>query len=106
MSEIGLWSLIIGLGITTYLIRFSFLGMLSGRQLPNSMMRALSFVPVTVLPALVAPMILMDEGRFIADPPRIVAALVGLAIGAMLRHVFAAIAAAMITFAVLRAAGL
>ncbi|MEM6971847.1 MAG: AzlD domain-containing protein [Pseudomonadota bacterium] len=106
MSDIELWTVIIGLGVVTYLIRFSFLGLLAGRALPPLVMRALAFVPVTVLPALVAPMILINDGQLSADPARIVAGLTGLVTGAAFRNVFAAILAAMVSYALMRAGGL
>jgi branched-subunit amino acid transport protein len=106
MTTLETWILILGLGAITYLIRFSFLGLLAGRRLPRLVTEALGFVPVTVLPALVAPMIFLEDGAFSADPKRVVAAATGLALGAALRHVVAAIAGAMGCFAALSALGL
>ncbi|MEM6489835.1 MAG: AzlD domain-containing protein [Pseudomonadota bacterium] len=106
VSDTGIWVLIVGLGLVTYAIRLSFLGLLAGRTLPPLLMEALSFVPVTVLPALVAPMVLWVDGSFATDTPRMAGALVGLVVGAWVRHVFAAIAGAMATFATLSALGL
>lgn len=105
MSDLSIAILIAGLGLATYLIRFSFLGLLAGRRLPPVVMEALSFVPVTVLPALVAPLVLFEDGILTADPARIVGACVGLVLGALLRNVFAAIIGAMASFAALTALG-
>jgi branched-subunit amino acid transport protein len=102
-----IWTVIAGLGVVTYLIRFSFIGLLAGRRLPAGLARALGFVPVAVLPALIAPMVLsIGEGAFGADPQRIVTAIVALAAGATTRNVLAAIVAGMMAFLVLGAAGL
>lgn len=106
MSDLSIVILVAGLGAATYLIRFSFLGLLAGRRLPEVVMEALSFVPVTVLPALVAPMVLFEDGVLTAEPARIAGACVGLALGALLRNVLAAIIGAMATFAVFTALAL
>lgn len=106
MSDLAVWSLIAGLGLATYLIRFSFIGILAGRKLPPLVLEALSYVPVTVLPAIVAPMVLYEDGVFTADPKRVIAALAGLALGAGLRNIFAAIAGAILTYVALNALGL
>ncbi|MGF1502806.1 MAG: AzlD domain-containing protein [Paracoccaceae bacterium] len=77
-----IWGVILGLGVATFLIRFSFLGFLGGRTLPEGLVRALSFVPVTVIPALVVPMIARaPDGSLAADPPRIAAGIAALAAG-------------------------
>lgn len=98
MSGAYVWTVIAGLGIATFLIRFSFIGFLAGRRLPPVVMEALSFVPVTVLPAIIAPMVLMQEGALTADPQRIAAAAVALAIGAAARNMLAAILGGMAVF--------
>ena len=53
----GTWAVIWGLGIGTFLIRFSFLGMIGDRALPDWAMKLLRYVPVAVLPGLVAPLV-------------------------------------------------
>ncbi len=76
------WLVTVLLGIGTYLIRFSFLGLLGGRQLPDWLLVHLRYVGVAVLPALVTPMILWPAaaaGQF--DPLRMVAALAALVAG-------------------------
>jgi branched-subunit amino acid transport protein len=57
-SLLGLWFIILALGLGTYLIRFSFLGLFGGRQLPDWLIRHLKYAPMAVLPALVAPLVL------------------------------------------------
>ncbi len=76
------WLVTLVLGVGTYLIRFSFLGLLGGRQLPDWLLTHLRYVGVAVLPALVTPMILWPAsqgGEF--DPLRMLAALAALAAG-------------------------
>jgi len=77
-----IWLVIVGLGITTYLIRFSFLGLLGGRPVSERVRRVLGFVPATVLPALIAPMVLSDgAGGFAVDPATGAAAAAALVAG-------------------------
>ena len=61
MSAAGVWWLIAALGVGTYAIRFSFLGLLGERRLPDWAARMLRYTPVAVLPGIVAPA-LIDGG--------------------------------------------
>ena len=106
MDDAQIWLLVAGLAAATWAIRFSFIGLLAGRTLPPLLLEALSYVPVTVLPALIAPMVLIEDGVLTADPVRIAAASMGLALGIGFRNIFAAIAGAMLTFVGLSALGL
>lgn len=92
------WAIIIGLAAITFLIRWSFLGLLAGRQLPGWATEALGFVPVTVLPALVAPMLLLaPEGGF-AAPERWLAGAAALAVGLGTRSFFAGFVAGLAAY--------
>jgi len=76
------WIVTLLLGLGTYLIRFSFLGLLGGRTLPGWLLTHLRYVGVAIMPALVTPMILWPaatSGQF--DPVRLAAALIALAAG-------------------------
>ncbi|MDZ4135233.1 MAG: AzlD domain-containing protein [Paracoccaceae bacterium] len=76
------WFITAVLGVGTYLIRFSFLGLLGGRVLPDWLLTHLRYVGVGVLPALVTPMVLWPAataGAF--DPLRLIAALIAIAAG-------------------------
>ncbi|HUF87483.1 MAG TPA: AzlD domain-containing protein [Thermohalobaculum sp.] len=107
MSDAAIWTVIGLLGLLTYLIRFSFLGLLAGRRLPGWAAEALGFVPVAVLPALVAPMVAFaPEGGGWADAHRPLAALITLGVGMATRNLLAAITAGMGAFWALRALGL
>ncbi|MES9905247.1 MAG: AzlD domain-containing protein [Sedimenticola sp.] len=61
IDTLTLWLTIAGLGMATFLIRFSFLGLVKGGRLPHYIIRLLRYVPVTVLPALIAPMIVYPK---------------------------------------------
>ena len=54
-----IWTLILALGIGTFVLRLSFLGLLGGRTLPDWAMRVLRYTPVAVLPGLMAPLVLL-----------------------------------------------
>ena len=80
ISDSTFWLVTLVLGLGTYLIRFSFLGLLGGRELPDWLLVHLRYVGVAVLPALVTPIILWPAaagGQF--DPLRMIAALAALA---------------------------
>lgn len=90
MSEA--WVVILCLGAATFAVRFSFLGLVGGRALPDWAMRLLRYVPVAVLPALVAPLTVWPAATGgNPDPARLTAALVALGIGAATRSVLGAI---------------
>lgn len=92
MSEIYIWTIIIVLGIGTYLIRFSFLGLIGGKDLPEWVLRHLRYTAVAVLPGLVAPLVLWPAAtNGEVDPARLSAALVTFGVGLLTRNVIAAI---------------
>jgi branched-subunit amino acid transport protein len=94
----AVWTVILVLGAGTYLLRLSLLGTLGGRDLPPLALRLLKYTPVAVLPALVAPLVVWPAATGGApDAPRMLAALVALAVGAWARSVLGAIAAGMAT---------
>lgn len=87
-----LWIVIVALAVGTFLIRFSFLGLIGTRPLPEWVLRHLRYTAVSVIPALVAPLVLWPQatgGQ--PDPARMLAALVTLGAGIATRNVFAAI---------------
>ena len=92
------WIVIWGLGIGTFLIRWSFLGTLGDRDLPDWVMRMLRYTPVAVLPALVAPLVVWPAatgGQ--PDPARMAAATVTVAVGLWTKNMIGAIGAGAVT---------
>ena len=61
ISQQLFWTVTILLGIGTFLIRFSFLGILGDRGMPDWVMAHLRYTAVAVFPALVTPMVLWPE---------------------------------------------
>lgn len=99
-----IWLIIAVLGAVTFLIRFSFLGLIGDRQLPDWLLRHLRYTPVAILPALVTPEILWPEatgGQISA--PHLLAAAVALAIGYWRSNAALAAGAGMAVFLILRA---
>lgn len=100
------WPIILGLGLTTYLIRFSFLGLLGGRRPAPMAETLLRYVPTAVIPALIAPMVMFPAATGgETDPARVLAAGAAFAVGAAARSVPGAIIAGMATLWGLQAIG-
>jgi branched-subunit amino acid transport protein len=86
------WFVIVGLGIGTFLIRYSFLGLLGNRELPEWFLRHLRYVGVAVLPGLIAPLILWPEATGgTPDLARIVATIAAVTFGIWQRSVIGAV---------------
>jgi len=89
-----LWYVIAALAAGSFMLRFTFLGLVGDRPLPEWLLRHLRYTAVAVLPALIAPMIIWPAatgGSF--DLPRGLAALVTLAAGLWLRNILISITA-------------
>ena len=98
-TDAEIWWIIAILAIGTYLIRFSFLGLIGDRALHPFVLRLLRFTPVAVLPGMVAPLVIWPAATDGAgDPVRIVAALVALAVAWWRKEVLWGVAAGMTTF--------
>ncbi len=94
MSETArIWLVIIVLGIGTFLIRYSFIGLVGGKALPAWATRLLRYVPVAVMPAIIAPLVVWPQATGgTPDPARLIAAVAALVIAATSRNVLYAIA--------------
>ncbi|MDZ4095999.1 MAG: AzlD domain-containing protein [Paracoccaceae bacterium] len=93
-DPVKLWTVIVVLGIGTFLIRFSFLGLIGNRALPEWALRLLRYTPMAVIPGLVAPAVLWPAATGgETDPARLAAALATVAVGFAFRNVLVAILA-------------
>ena len=63
MGSIALWLTFLGIGVITYAIRLSFILLLGKMAMPSFLMRALRFVPVAVLSAIILPALFLDGSR-------------------------------------------
>lgn len=87
MNTVETWVVIILLGLGTFVLRFSFLGMIGGRPMPEWVLRHLRYTPVAVLPALVAPAVVWPAATGgETDPARLLAALATVAVGLATRN--------------------
>ncbi len=97
-STAEIWLIIVVMGIGTFLIRFSFLGLIGDRAMPAFVLRLLRYTPVAVLPGMVAPLVLWPAatgGQL--DPVRLIAAIATVLIGIWTRNVLWAILGGAIT---------
>lgn len=92
IDKTALWTVIIGLGLGSFFLRFVFTGLVGNKQMPAWLLRHLRYTAVAILPALVAPQVLWPsgtDGQF--DLPRVTAAVVTLGVGLASKNVLAAI---------------
>ncbi len=102
-SGAEIWLIIVSLGVATYAIRFSFLGLIGNRELPDWLLRHLRYTPVAILPALVTPGVLWPEGSDGSlSLPHIVSALVAVAVGYWRKNAVLAAVAGVLAFVALR----
>ncbi len=88
----AIWLIILALGIGTFFLRYSFLGLVGNRPLPEWALRYLRYTAVAVLPGLVAPLVLWPAATGGSpDPARLIAAGATLAVGVITRNTLAAI---------------
>ena len=92
MSDAEIWTIITLVAIGTFLIRFSFIGLIGDRELPPWVLRHLRYTPVAVIPGLVAPLVLWPEATGgTPDIPRLIAAAVTVILGIMFKNLLLAI---------------
>ena len=93
-SAAEVWTVILVLGVGTFLIRFSFLGMIGARSVAPWVARLLRYTPVAVLPGLVAPLVLWPAATGgEPDAARLAAAAATVLVGLVTRNVLWAIGA-------------
>lgn len=92
-----LWLTIFVVGLLTYAQRLSLLAFWQRLALPPALQRALRFVPVSVLVALVVPDLFLAEGRLFVSPAntRLLAGLVAAVVALRTRNVLLTIAVGM-----------
>lgn len=95
-----IWLAMIGLGILTFLTRFSFIALLERWQAPLIVQRALRFVPIAVLTAIIIPELVMHDNQLDLRPdsPRLLAGLVAILVAWKTGNVLITIVAGMLIF--------
>lgn len=97
-TDQALWISIIGLAAGSYAMRFAFLGVVGGRELPEWLLRLLRYSAVSILPALVTPLVLWpaaNDGN--PEPTRLAAAAVTFAVAYWRKNVLWGILAGGVT---------
>ena len=105
IGKVELWGIIAAIGVGTFLIRFSFLGIIGSRAMPEWVLRLLRYTPVAVIPGLVAPLVIWPGATGgNTDPARLIAAAVAVALGIWSKNVLAAMAGGAATLILLQLA--
>lgn len=99
-----IWALILAIGVVTFLIRLSFIGLFGYLdEIPPQVERGLRFVPAAVLAALVAPsFVTLDPGAGGVAVDKLAAGLVAAGVAWRTENVFLTIGAGMATLWVVR----
>jgi len=93
-----LWTVIVALGLGTFFLRYSFLGLIGDRPLPPMVLKVLRYTPVAVIPGLIAPAVLWPAATGgETDPARLAAAVVTVLTGVVTRNLLLAILAGVST---------
>ena len=100
-SSAQIWTIIIIMGIGTYLIRFSFLGLIGDRKMPDWVLRHLRYTPVAILPGIVAPLVMWPNGGD-PDPIWMIAAIVTLSVSWWRKQMLWGAFAGTVTFGLLQ----
>ncbi|GGH94811.1 branched-chain amino acid transport [Pseudomonas fluvialis] len=98
------WLLILGMLLITFTTRYSLFAW-SHLQFPEGLRRALHYVPIAVLSAIVVPGMLLPDGQhwaLRADNAYLLAGLASILVAAVTRHLLATIASGLLLFFVLR----
>ncbi len=104
ISSLTIWSVIVGMAVLNFAVRFVPLAVVSRIDLPRPVMRWLSFVPISVMGALVASEVLRPGGTW-ANPltsPSLIAAIITAAVFRFTRSFLGATVAGMASFVVLQ----
>ena len=100
-SNAEIWFTILTLGAGTFLLRYSFLGAIGSRPMPEWFLRMLRYTAVAVLPALAAPLVVWPAATHgQTDPVRLAAAAATLIAGFATRNTLAAILAGAATLVI------
>ena len=99
-----IWIVMFILGALTFLTRLSFIGLFHRWQTPDLVKRALRYVPVAALMAIIVPELLMSDGVLNLNPlnPRLLAGLAAIVVAVRTRDVTWTIVVGMLVFWLLR----
>ena len=97
---INIWLVMISLGVLTFLMRLSFIALQDRWTPPALFRRALHYVPVAVLTAILVPELVMHDGTLAMTPlnPRLVAGLVAIFVAWRWKNTVLTILTGMVVF--------
>jgi branched-subunit amino acid transport protein len=95
----SVWLAIIGVSLSTFLLRASFILFADPHRFPHRFRQALTFVPPAVLAAIVVPGLLFHAGAIdlTTANPRWIAGAIAILVGARARNAMAAIGSGMVS---------
>ena len=99
-----IWFMMVVTGIFTFGTRFIMLSKVASKKLPAWLVEALNFVPIAVLTAIIVPAVLIDptsQSLSIIGNPRLLAALIAIAVALITRQVITTIGAGLATLWIL-----
>lgn len=96
--------LIVGMMAVTFSIRYFFFGLANKVSLPPKVQRALNYVPIAVLSAIIAPAVLMPKGTLEAsfNNPYLIAAFVAVIVSWWRKSMLLTVVCGMATFALVQ----
>lgn len=99
------WLVMIALGALTFATRLSFIALLERLNVPDGVRRALRFVPIAVLSAIIAPELAAHTGALNLSPlnPRLLAGVIATGVAYKTKNVVWTIAAGMAALWILQA---
>lgn len=102
----AVWIAMVAAGALTFLIRFSFIGILGRWKPPVWVQRALRYVPPAVLAAIILPEVLVRDLSVAPLSPRVLSALLAILVAWRTRSAILAIVAGMAALLLLQFLGL
>ena len=99
-----LWLMLLIIGLITYAIRLSCIGLLGQREMPALLLKALRFVPITVLPAIIMPQLFLRNNTLVVSVqnPRWIAGILAGIVAWRTRNVLLTILVGMVALWVLQ----
>jgi branched-subunit amino acid transport protein len=99
-----LWLMLLVIGAITYAIRLSCIGLLGQRDMPALLLKALRFVPIAVLPAIILPQLFLRNNTLALSiqNPRWIAGILAAIVAWRTRNVLLTIAVGMVALWVLQ----
>ncbi len=99
-----IWILMLGIGLLTFLTRLSFIAFLEKVKLPDTFQRALRFVPIAALSAIIAPELGRYNDALAISPlnPRLLAGIIATGVAYVTKNVIWTIVIGMAAFWILQ----